>query len=281
MRPVRTVALLLCLASSAHATDGVLEINQTCAVDGGCFSGDAAGFPVTLASSGSYRLTSGLNYASDASAAIVVANSDVAIDLNGFTIKGTNTCTTGAGGWVTSCSQASGFSGIDGTGAVRVRVSNGRILGCGGVGIRLADAADVRDVQVSDCASIGIFLGSRSIADSVSAIGNRTVGISISSGSGSVRKCVATNNGAYGVLVGGGSTVSENTSDTNGLDGIFAGVGSTVQGNTVRSNGSYGLNLGSGASYRANTISSNAVGAVSAAGALNTGANACDGVPCP
>ena len=39
------------------ATDGAVELNQTCAVQTGCLADDAAGFPVTIATPGSYRLT--------------------------------------------------------------------------------------------------------------------------------------------------------------------------------------------------------------------------------
>ena len=42
------VLLFLVLATPALASDGVLEINQTCAVQTGCFTGDTAGFPVTI-----------------------------------------------------------------------------------------------------------------------------------------------------------------------------------------------------------------------------------------
>lgn len=38
------VLLLLSLVSPAFASDGVLEINQTCAAGPGCFAGDTAGF---------------------------------------------------------------------------------------------------------------------------------------------------------------------------------------------------------------------------------------------
>jgi hypothetical protein len=41
--PLWTIALLtIALTSPALAVDGVLEINQACAVNTGCFSGDAA-----------------------------------------------------------------------------------------------------------------------------------------------------------------------------------------------------------------------------------------------
>ena len=44
--------LLVALAGPAFAVDGVAEINQTCAVNTGCFAGDFAGFPVTISSAG-------------------------------------------------------------------------------------------------------------------------------------------------------------------------------------------------------------------------------------
>ena len=40
--------LLLALARPALATDGVAEINHTCAAQTGCFRGDTAGYPVTI-----------------------------------------------------------------------------------------------------------------------------------------------------------------------------------------------------------------------------------------
>ena len=55
-----TTVLLLAFAVPALAVDGVLEINQACAVNTGCSTGDTAGFPVTISTSGSYRLTSNL-----------------------------------------------------------------------------------------------------------------------------------------------------------------------------------------------------------------------------
>ena len=54
--------LLLALAGPVLAVDGVLEINHTCAVQTGCFSGDTAGYPVTIDGTAgrSYRLTGDL-----------------------------------------------------------------------------------------------------------------------------------------------------------------------------------------------------------------------------
>ena len=60
------VAATLWLIPVANADNGVLEINQACAVHTGCFSGDDPGLPVTIDSSAgrSYRLTSDLTSSS-------------------------------------------------------------------------------------------------------------------------------------------------------------------------------------------------------------------------
>ena len=68
------LALGLGPAGPARASDGVLEINQTCATQTGCFPGDAPGLPVTLPVAGSYRLTSNLRTSSHALTAILVSS---------------------------------------------------------------------------------------------------------------------------------------------------------------------------------------------------------------
>ena len=78
--------LLLALAGPALATDGVAEINHTCAAQTGCFSGDSAGYPVTITQPGSYRLTSNLIVPDENTSGILVSTSDVGIDLNNFAI---------------------------------------------------------------------------------------------------------------------------------------------------------------------------------------------------
>ena len=89
--------LTLALALPAFAVDGVVEINQTCAVNTGCFSGDAAGFPVTISQTGSYRLTSDLSQTTTTNHTIHITNTaqNVTIDLNGFSIQGPNSCSGG------------------------------------------------------------------------------------------------------------------------------------------------------------------------------------------
>ncbi len=55
--PLPSFLLIVGLSASpmAWAVDGVLEINQACAVNTGCFAGDTAGFPVIIASGPLHR----------------------------------------------------------------------------------------------------------------------------------------------------------------------------------------------------------------------------------
>ncbi len=66
---------------SSLAQDGHILITQGKALDGGVTPGDAAGFPVSLSRSGSYRLASNLTSANHD--AISVNAPEVGIDLNG------------------------------------------------------------------------------------------------------------------------------------------------------------------------------------------------------
>jgi hypothetical protein len=136
------LGMILGIVRTAHAVDGVLEINQACAVNTGCFSGDGPLFPVTLASEGSYRLTSDL----DVSVASVPANAtaihvtahDVTVDLNGFSIRGPAACS----GFPVVCSPAGGGSGVF-SGHKRTVVSNGSISGMGNEGVRITNSGAV------------------------------------------------------------------------------------------------------------------------------------------
>jgi hypothetical protein len=74
--------LALALASvAANAGEGVLEINQACATQTGCFPGDGAGFPVVISSSGSYRLTSNLSVPDANTSGVVVLAASVDLNL--------------------------------------------------------------------------------------------------------------------------------------------------------------------------------------------------------
>ena len=93
MRLLLTSLAVLLLAAPALATDGVLEINQTCAVPTGCFPGDTPGFPVTITSTssvagaGSFRLTSNLTTTDLNVDGIFISSSRITLDFNGFSLR--------------------------------------------------------------------------------------------------------------------------------------------------------------------------------------------------
>src|SRR2546421_12802591 len=109
-----SVLLLLAVSSPSAvlATDGVIEINQARALAGSVTPGDAAGFPVYISVSGSYRLTSNLTVPNENTDGIDIGASEVTIDLNGFSILGPTVCSGGPP--LTGCTP-SGF----GYGAVK------------------------------------------------------------------------------------------------------------------------------------------------------------------
>lgn len=174
-----SMLFLLGLAAPAFASDGVLEINHTCAATTGCFAGDAPGYPVTIAAAGSYRLTSNLT-APVAENGIEVEANDVWIDLNGFAVTGPYTCGIG-------CPPGSGRAGHGitetGSGGNLSGVRNGRVRGFQFDGIRLGSNARVVGVTLSALGGDAIELGSYSQAseNSITTIGGRGIVLGLGS----------------------------------------------------------------------------------------------------
>jgi hypothetical protein len=166
MRTVPVLLLLLGLVGPALASDGVLEINQTCAVNTGCFPGDTAGFPVTIGAPGSYRLTSELLLTADGDGILISVN-DLTLDLNGFRIDGPSLCAPISCGTGTS-------DGIGVSSALvgqRVSVANGRVTGFSGSCVNLSGFAQVRGLTIQSCGGRGIEAGVGSIVVG-NAVGN-------------------------------------------------------------------------------------------------------------
>ena len=90
------------LPQTSAAVDGVVEINQTSALFGGITPSDLPGFPVTLDQPGSYRLTGNLDLSGEPIPgnvnAVEIKADDVSLDLNGFSITGTTSCSTDPAG---------------------------------------------------------------------------------------------------------------------------------------------------------------------------------------
>jgi parallel beta-helix repeat protein len=279
MMRILALLLFLTLATPALASDGVLEINQTCAVNTGCFAGDTAGFPVTISASGSYRLTSNLNVPNEETSGIVVGPSSVSIDLNGFEIAGPVTCS--GSPLICTPDPVRGGSGVEQlTASTRgISVKNGIITGMGYCGVLLWDQAEVTNVRARWNGFYGIGTAAGSTVSGNTAYQNGANGIGAGPGS-TVSGNASYQNRFNGIYTDSGSTVSVNTAYGNGSDGIVVTSGSTVQRNTVRGNISFGLSLGSQSTYRENTVTNNTGGSVN--GGVNMGDNSCNGTTtCP
>ena len=179
--------VLLCFATPALAVDGVLEINQTCAVQAGCFAGDTPGFPVTISASGSYQLTSGLQVPNADTTAVEIQTGDAALDLNGFRILGPSTVGTGVR--IYAPLPAATKDGIV--------VKNGLVFGMGDGGILLPgqSAARVENMHVISNKGLGIRVGGSSVVSGSIVRNNTGVGIQFDTGSKVTDNVVVTNAG--------------------------------------------------------------------------------------
>ncbi|MEZ4280285.1 MAG: right-handed parallel beta-helix repeat-containing protein [Myxococcota bacterium] len=302
MRSIPALALLsTLLAPPAFAGDGVLEINQACAVLTGCFPGDAAGFPVTINGNAgrSYRLTGDLIVPNASTTGIEISSDDVGIDLNNFSIRGPAVCS----GTPLTCTPIGVGVGISAGLQTGISVRDGAVRGMGSYGVLLGGQAQVSGVRARSNGLSGIYVGVGSTVIGNAAYQNGGDGISSIDGS------VISGNTAYlnrfiGIFAANGATVSGNSAYRNGTHGIGAGAGATVSeefdlpeprqrdpirasgaivvGNSTRFNTGFGLNLGTQSGYRENAISSNFAGTVTGTSFVNLGNNICNGsIACP
>jgi parallel beta-helix repeat protein len=255
----RSMLLLLLFmsttATSALATDGVLEINQTCAVETGCFAGDEPGFPVSIsARGGSYRLTSDLIVPDEDTHGIEILSvaRDLGIDLNNFLI-------TRSGCGLAECTPAQGSgSGVTAnfTIADGISVRNGSIIGMGAYGVSLRDQAEVTNLRLRWNRLDGIKVDTGSTISGNSVHQNGGNGITALEGS-TISGNTVYQNGSVGISAATGSTITHNTSYDNGGGGIVVNGASTVLGNTAFGNGGNGIEAGTGSTVRNNTSQQN------------------------
>ena len=221
------------MTSNAHAIDGVLEINQVCASGSGCFSGDTPGFPVQITTMGGYRLTSNLTPPNQNATLISISAPGVQLDLNGFSIQGTNTYIRGLG---TVCTAPGVGDGVN-TSANDVTVANGHVRGMGSDGILLLGAnSRVERVTADQNCGDGIRVGLASIVtDSVARL-NFLDGIEGDRAS-RVSNSVVYANGGTGIIGPNGDfTVEGCVANNNGVDGVFVGTKSRVRGCQTQGN---------------------------------------------
>ncbi len=238
MRRIMAILSALLFASGAAASDGVLEINQTCAVETGCFAGDTPGFPVTIDGTAgkSYRLSSDLAIATDVNG-IFISSSYVTLDLGGFEIAGPGSCTG------TSLSLDCGGTGA-GVGIVGLDVLYGVTVRNGVVRNMRLDG-----VGVGGAGSLGVRI------EGITARHNARLGISGQDGV-LARNCVAIENGNNGFDLDAGSVVQNSTAIGNFGHGVeIDDAGGVVSGTTSRSNAGRGFNVVAGSKFGKNNLS--------------------------
>jgi hypothetical protein len=260
-------ACFVLFAATARSADGVIEINQACAVGPGCFVGDAPGFPVTIVNRGSYRLTSNLQVASANTTAVSVQSEFVTMDLGGFHVRGVTDCTPDP----TICSPLGTGSGVavDTSGRFGVQVRNGTVSRMGASGVVVGGEGVVEQIVAEENGGIGIVGGNPAVFLSPARVRNNVAHFNgshgIQTGEGAVvTGNVATRNAADGINCDFSSTLTGNSASRNGEDGIDCGDGSVVAENTVTFNGDEtlqftddGIECGAGCSVRVNAVRAN------------------------
>jgi len=257
-------ALFFGLAAEAVAVDGVLEINQACAVNIGCFPGDDPGFPVTIQNEvgRSFRLTSDLDLRTEDTNTGAITSDIVGttLDLNGFDITGPVDCA--LSGASVACSAESGANGI--TASFRTTIHDGRVSSFGGDGINVK-SGHVRNVEADRNAGAGLRLWNDltsllhgSIVSDCISNANAASGITVSFGH--VRNSYAMFNKSDGITISGGGSVLESTARSNGGDGIDVATNPTteiVSNCTSVHNLGVGIRGADGVQIRNNLVSEN------------------------
>lgn len=226
--------------SGLSASDGVVEINQTCATRGGCFAGDSAGFPVTIDGGvgRSYRLTGDLDLAAiPETTAIDIDAPYITLDLNGFEIAGPISCT--GSGSTLSCPLGSGDGVALSGNADFVTIRNGTIRNMARHGVGASgDRLTVIGIRAVNNARDGLNGGLESIA----------------------RNCIAMENGNDGYQFGSGSVIEASSAFGNGADGIrIESSNGVIDNSTARNNGESGFVMGHSSRFGRNASSGNAL----------------------
>ena len=254
---VGMLVAVFAFGSSARAVDGVIEINQAKATAGGVTATDAPGFPVTIDTAGSYRLTGNLTTVGNVDAISITAAA-VVLDLNGFAITGDNTCT---GNPVINCTSSGNVMAGAGVRITQtgVTVRNGAVIGNRGPG-----------VAGNPVVSTGL------VVEDVLARSNGFFGVSAGSAFGRVARCRGIGNWGAGIgVIGTGSAAIDNETNGNSIVGLASSTGgNSIFRNRSFSNGGTAFSLDPADLASLNVISDAAIGS------FTTGDNRCAGGLC-
>jgi hypothetical protein len=224
------IALAFVAALPAFAVDGIVLINQSTVMSAG-------GFPYTISSPGSYRLSGNLVVPDANTTAIKITASNVTIDLNGFSILGPTVCT---GYPATTCSPAGQGSGIDGTyfnpstgsGLSNITVTNGIVKGMGAYGVSLDGCfgCNVEKITASHSGTIGILIYFGRVSDNTASYNGLR---GIQNGYGPMLNNLAMFNKEYGILANCPGSVIGNVAVANGTNLVINGISCAAANNSV------------------------------------------------
>ncbi len=227
-------------AAQTATADNVTLVNQDRAL-AGLGGGDAPGFPVLIARSGTYRLTSNLVVPAGVDAIQVQDGVNAVIDLNGFNIVGPAVCSS-----TVACYSIDGTTGVSLLGDnAYATVTNGRIRGFSraavsypgiywtgavtadnlrlernGYGILVRDVVATR-LTMAENTGAGLWAISAQVSDSHA---HHNGGSGLSFSSGSVRNTRSFANLGYGFATGARVVLQGNTAEANKQGAANGGV---------------------------------------------------------
>jgi hypothetical protein len=221
---MKSIAIVLALAlfpACVFAVDGQALINQSTVMAAG-------GFPYKILQPGSYKLSGNLVVTTIGTDAIEIDSDNVTLDLNGFAIIGSGTCTGSPLQCTTQTSRGVLTFGYGNT------VKNGAVQGFG-YGVYVTGSGTVEDVQVK---------------------ANTLAGIYVAASSGAVlARCTAVLNGQRGIFAVN-AAISDSVANANGVDG-FDVTASTLIHIVANSNGGIGVNSTDGSVVGSSLMISN------------------------
>jgi parallel beta-helix repeat protein len=197
--------------------------------------------PFTITNSGSYYVTSNLFSAGEG---IIISNSNVHVDLNGFTLRGGSgsgiaTRVVSTNVWIRNGAlQDWGASGISNFLAAASGVENVSVINCSN-GVALGPIATVRACTITEGA-VAIRVGPESFVEGCTVTSNSASQVINLGARSQITRCVVTRNTGDGILTGDGCRVSECVSSGNSR-GIFLGNFCLVENCVVQGNASIGI----------------------------------------
>jgi hypothetical protein len=222
---------VLLVAPPATAVDGEILINQAKANAGGITPGDAVGFPATLSRRGRYKLIGSLAVPAGKSG-IEVTQSDVTIDLNGFTIS--------------SNPPGEALTGVYANDVIGLRLTNGSIIG-------------FKNEAISNYGGLSkstVIENMRLISNTTGFLGTRDA---------QIRNSIIADSRLAGINCYAGCLIEQNviTGSTESFGIATTGGGALVLGNVIVSNKLFGLGVdpsGQSTGYGGNVLYLNNAG---------------------